>query len=102
MKKIRKALAILCLVAGGVLSIYVGGYLMLFRPIQTLISTFNEGTMTLHLLIVAIVKIALSATFAGFVWCVGYVGYNHFIGTEDPDWEAIERERGFKKDEDEE
>ena len=27
---------------------------------------------------------------AGLVWCIGYIGYNHFKGTEDPDWAAIE------------
>ena len=24
------------------------------------------------------------------MWCIGYIGYNFFRGTEDPDWNTIE------------
>ena len=49
----------------------------------------------------SIIKIAFSTTFGGLVWCIGYIGYNHFKGTEDPDWEAIEerwRQKHGKED----
>ena len=51
---------------------------------------FSNDSLTLTLLLKSIIKIAFSTTFAGLVWCIGYIGYNHFKGTEDPDWAAIE------------
>ena len=29
---------------------------------------------------------------AGLIWCIGYIAYNHFKGTQDPDWETMEKE----------
>lgn len=101
-KKISKILALVCLILGSFFALYVGGWLLLVRPICTVLSRFSDGTLDMSTLVWSIVKIAFSMTFAGLVWCVGYVGYNHFIGTEDPDWEAIERERGIKKEQKEE
>jgi hypothetical protein len=31
----------------------------------------------------------LSTTFAGLVWCIGYIGYNYFGAQDDPDWEIL-------------
>lgn len=73
-KKCDKLLGILCYALGILAALYVGGYLML----------------TLPLLLKSIIKIAFSTTFAGLVWCIGYIGYNFFKGDEDPDWAAIE------------
>lgn len=72
-KKCDKLLGILCYALGILAALYVGGYLMLIKPIH-----------------VIIIKIAFSTTFAGLVWCIGYIGYNFFKGDEDPDWAAIE------------
>lgn len=98
-KKINKVLAVGCLVLGTFFSLYVGGWLMLIKPIHLLITSYNSKTLELNVLIFNILKVAFSTTFAGLVWCVGYVGFNHFIGTEDPDWAQIERERGRKEEE---
>ena len=73
-KKCDKLLGILCYALGILAALYVGGYHML----------------TLPLLLKSIIKIAFSTTFAGLVWCIGYIGYNFFKGNEDPDWAAIE------------
>lgn len=84
MKKMLNAvLSIVCYFAGVVAAVYCGGYLMLLCPIKDLLYSFQTNTMTAHLLVVCIIKIALSTTVAGLVWCIGYIGYNHFIGTED-------------------
>ena len=72
-KKCDKLLGILCYALGILAALYVGGWLMLIKPIH-----------------VIIIKIAFSTTFAGLVWCIGYIGYNFFKGNEDPDWAAIE------------
>lgn len=101
-KKWSMILGIICYAIGVFSSIYVGGWLMLIQPIHTLIISYNDKSLSFSMLIMCIVKIALSSTFAGFVWCIGYIGYNHFQGTEDPDWEAIEKrwkERKAKKGE---
>lgn len=70
-KKCDKLLGILCYALGILAALYVGGWLMLIKPIHVII-------------------IAFSTTFAGLVWCIGYIGYNFFKGNEDPDWAAIE------------
>lgn len=90
-KRWSKVLGVLCYTMGIFCALYVGGWLMLISPINTLITEFSSGELSLTVLIISIVKIALSATFGGFVWCIGYIGYNFFKGTEDPDWDALEK-----------
>ena len=36
------------------------------------------------------------------IWCIGYIAYNHFKGTQDPDWEAMEKEYMAEKEEEKE
>ena len=89
-KKCDKLLGILCYALGILAALYVGGYLMLIKPIHVIIIAFGNDMLTLPLLLKSIIKIAFSTTFAGLVWCIGYIGYNFFKGDEDPDWAAIE------------
>ncbi len=87
----------LCYILGVFSALYVGGWLMLIKPIHTIITAFGTASFTLPMLLICIIKIAFSTTFAGLVWCIGYIGYNHFKGTEDPDWAAIEERWKQKK-----
>ena len=96
-KKWAGILAICCYVAGIVASLYVGAWLMLLQPIHDLITAFGTESLTLPFLLVSILKIALSTTFAGLVWCIGYIGYNYFRGNEDPDWEALNNKSKLNK-----
>lgn len=89
-KKVSQILGVLCYALGIFFALYVGGWLMLIKPIHMLMDAFANNSLTLSLLLKSIIKIAFSTTFAGLVWCIGYIGYNHFKGTEDPDWAAIE------------
>ena len=90
-KKVSHILGVLCYALGIFFALYVGGWLMLIKPIHVrLWKLFSNDSLTLTLLLKSIIKIAFSTTFAGLVWCIGYIGYNHFKGTEDPDWAAIE------------
>lgn len=98
-KKWSKILGVICYALGVFCALYVGGWLMLIKPIQVLLAAFSGGTLTFTLLIYNIIIIALSTTFAGLVWCIGYIGYNFFKGTDDPDWEAIEKKWKEKKQE---
>lgn len=93
-----RVLGIACYTIGILCAIYVGGWLMFIKPIQTLVLAFSAGTLSLSILLKSIIKIAFSSTFAGLVFCIGYIGYNHFKGTEDPDWQAIEEKWKLKKD----
>ena len=86
-KKVSHILGVLCYALGIFFALYVGGWLMLIKPIHMLMEAFSNDSLTLTLLLKSIIKIAFSTTFAGLVWCIGY---NHFKGTEDPDWAAIE------------
>lgn len=64
---------------------------MLIVPVRDLLGAFAAGTLSASMILVSVIKIFLSLTVGGFLWCVGYVGYNYFRGTEDPDWEEINR-----------
>lgn len=90
-KNVQMLLGFLCYVLGVVLSIYVGGIMMLLHPLQTIYGSLSCGIWDWYLLAVCGAKILLSTTVAGFVWCTGYIGWNYFKGTEDPDWESMEQ-----------
>lgn len=96
-KKWSRLLAIICYTLGTFGSIYVGAWMMLLQPIHQLLSAFSDDELTLQMLIMGIIKITLSTTVAGTVFTVGYIGYNHFKGTDDPDWE--EKEEKIEKQE---
>lgn len=86
-KKFNQIMASICYVLGIVGFLYVAGYMLMIQPIQELLNAFTTNTLTLNQLIINILKIALSTTIGGFVWCVGYIGFNYFKGTEDPNWD---------------
>lgn len=92
-KKWRVIMATICYILGVLASIYVGGWIMLIKPIRLLMFAYSAGTMNLHMLVVCIVKIALSTTVAGLVWCVGYIACNCFRGTEDEYDRILAKER---------
>lgn len=64
-------------------SVYVGGWVMLLKPIRGTIAAYTLGTLTLSQLIVTIIKCIFSLTVAGFIWCVGYIVSNHIYDSRD-------------------
>lgn len=92
-KKGYHLLALLCYIAGIALAGYIGVWLMMVQPVCHLVFAFTADEFTIGMLIICVIKLVLSTTIAGVVWCVGYVGYNHFKGTEDPDWDHIMEEQ---------
>ena len=64
-KKCDKLLGILCYALGILAALYVGGWLMLIKPIHVIIIAFGNDMLTLPLLLKSIIKIAFSTTFAG-------------------------------------
>ena len=74
---------------------------MLLIPLRMLYVAAVNGELSATLVIACAIKILFSTTMSGLIWCIGYIVYNHFKGTEDPDWEAIEARRMKRRDEDE-
>ena len=69
-KTVRKTIAILLSTAGVLLALYFGGYWLLFRPVRALCWAFTDGTLTLRLLVIAVIKIFFSTTVSGLIWVV--------------------------------
>ena len=55
---------------GTVLSIYIGGYVMLIEPAISLYKSFMAHTLGIKELFVDIVSFSLAATVGGTVWCI--------------------------------
>lgn len=84
MKKLTsKIMGRICYTLGVLASLYVGGWLMLILPIEEIVNAIKEDTVTIPLLVKNIITILFSTTVSGFVWCIGYFGYNYFKGTEE-------------------
>lgn len=92
-KKWNLLLGIICYTLGVFLTIYIGGWVMLIQPIRLLLTAFSAKALTFRMLVNCIIKIALSTTVGGFLWCLGYTGFNYFRGTEEPDWEKLEKKK---------
>lgn len=88
-KNVQRILAIICYVLGVLFALYYGGYKMLYLPIKQLVILGIAKELTLTIVLTDVFSILLSTTVAGFLFCLGYIGYNHFKGTEDPDWELL-------------
>ena len=69
-KGIRKILAVTFGILGTALAIYVGGYLLLFRPMRHLLVGFAAGALTRSDLIISVIKIFFFFFSAGAIWCV--------------------------------
>ncbi len=91
-KHINALLGFVCYTIGVIAAAYYGLWKMLVLPLHTLAVSFLAGDLNVTLLAVCVVKILFSTTMAGLIWCIGYIAYNHFKGTQDPDWETMEKE----------
>ena len=96
-KKTKMILGMISYCLGFVFALYVGGWILFIQPIIELFEAYQKGTIGVLLVAVCIIKIVLSTTIAGFVWCIGYIGYNYCKGTEDPDWRALKEKFKVKK-----
>ena len=91
-KHINALLGFVCYTIGVIAAAYYGLWKML-------VLSFLAGDLNVTLLAVCVVKILFSTTMAGLIWCIGYIAYNHFKGTQDPDWETMEKEYMAEKEE---
>lgn len=88
-KNLSMLIGFVCYGLGVICSVYYGLWKMLLIPIYALITTFMAGELTLPFATACVVKILVSTTIAGLIWCIGYIAYNHFKGTEEPDLEEL-------------
>ncbi|MCR4782695.1 MAG: hypothetical protein K5851_08145 [Lachnospiraceae bacterium] len=66
----KKLAVILFSLAGTVLSIYIGGYVMLVEPGISLYRSFMAHTLGIKELFSDIISFSLAATVGGTVWCI--------------------------------
>lgn len=92
-KQVKAVLGLICYALGIIFALYVGFWQMICRPLAGLYFALVAGELTLSMILACAVKLLFSTTFAGLIWCIGYIGYNYFKGTEDPDWETLEEQR---------
>lgn len=57
---------------------YVGGWMILTRPVKGLIVAHLAGRLSIGKLLVALVQGFIYLSLAGGVWCVGYMLSNYF------------------------
>ena len=89
-KRVNRILSVICYAAGIIGALYVGVWQMFLVPVRELSRAYQNGMLTIPFVALNLLLIIFSSTFSGLVWCIGYAGYNYFIGSEDPDWDAIE------------
>ncbi|GFI25207.1 hypothetical protein IMSAGC012_00314 [Lachnospiraceae bacterium] len=68
---------------GFAVSIYVGGWIMLLKPIRGTIAAYTLGTLTFPQLAIAVIKCISSMTVTGLIWCIGYIASNSIYDSRD-------------------
>ncbi|MFV0464655.1 MAG: hypothetical protein ACK5ML_01170 [Lachnospiraceae bacterium] len=82
-RMIRIIAASLIYSLGYILAAYVGGYIMIFQPINDIIQSAAFGSLTMGHVFISIAKIVLSATVAGAIWCIMYMISNSIYDKRD-------------------
>lgn len=76
-------LAVIIYLTGFAVAVYVGGWVMIIKPVKYTISAYTLGTLTLSQLIVSVIKCISSLTVTGLIWCLGYIASNHIYDSRD-------------------
>lgn len=74
--------AFVCQILGVLGWIYFGAWMILTKPVKALVLAYMAGQLSLGKLLTAFVQGFLYLSFAGAVWCVGYILSNRFKRTE--------------------
>ncbi len=82
-RNIRMILSMAIYLTGFIAAIYIGGWLMLVKPVKYTITAYTLGTLTVPQLVLAAIKCICSLTVAGLVWCIGYIASNHIYDSRD-------------------
>lgn len=76
---IRSFLAVACLLAGIIGGIYVGGWLMMVKPILTACAAFDAGTLTATAVGITVLKFIFGGTVGATIFAVGSFVGNLFV-----------------------
>ena len=82
-RNIRMALSVAIYILGLAVSVYVGGWIMLLKPVKETIAAYTLGTFTLTQLLISVIKCISSMTVSGLIWCIGYIASNHIFDSRD-------------------
>ncbi len=82
-RNIRMALSVAIYILGLAVSVYVGGWIMLLKPVKETIAAYTLGTLTLTQLLISVIKCISSMTVSGLIWCIGYIASNHIFDSRD-------------------
>lgn len=74
----KKLAALICYVLGILGWGYVGGWMILTRPLKGLVVAHMAGNLTIWKLLSALIQGFIYLSLAGAVWCVGYILSNYF------------------------
>lgn len=65
---------------GTLLAIYIGGWIMILKPIQGTVGAFMTGGLTVSDVVGTLVKVVCAMPVAGAIWCCGYILKRKCIG----------------------
>lgn len=82
-RNFRIALAAAIYILGMAVAVYVGGWVMIIKPVRGTLAAYTMGTLTLPQFLVTVVKCFCSLTVAGLIWCMGYIASNHVFDSRD-------------------
>lgn len=74
----RTVAAFLCYALGLIGWCYVGGWMILTKPLKGLVLAHIAGQLSILKMIVAFIQGFVYLSLAGAVWCVGYILSNYF------------------------
>jgi hypothetical protein len=57
---------------------YIGGWMILTRPVKGLILAYEIGNLSIWKFVRAFIQGFFYLSLAGGVWCIGYILGNHF------------------------
>lgn len=82
-RNFRIALSIAIYLFGVGLAIYVGGWMLIVKPVKNTIVAYTMGNLTIQQLIINVIKCICSLTVAGFIWSLGYIASNYVYDSRD-------------------
>lgn len=80
---VRRLISVIVYIIGLATAVYVGGWVMLVKPVKGAVTAYMLGTLTLPQVIITILKCFFSLTVAGFIWCLGYIASNRIYDSRD-------------------
>ncbi len=77
-KNVKFLMATILSVAGTIMMVYVGGWLLFVSPLLSLYRHFMDHSLTGRLLLVDLIKIFFAATAGGAIWCIFDIAAGYF------------------------